>query len=320
MLEGLPAWAPIVVIATILAIIVGFGQGTYWAWVSRRQAEQERIARRLGTVQSEEQQASLFRESLPDPTANALGNMGSHLRDLLVEAALPWSVSRFLFTSAGIAAVVGLFGFLILGPPALVLGMIAGLVPYIVVGQRASKRSRQIIEQLPEALDLMARSLQAGLGLSDSFKLCAEELPLPLAGEFGRVFEEIRFGRDYRTALGGLLRRNPRLFELRMFVSSVLLQRETGGNLIEVLNSISNTIRSRFLFHAKVKALTSEARFSALILGGLPLGVLVVLYVTNPSYLMPLFTDVKGYYMLGFMFIMYSSGGFLMYRISQVEV
>jgi tight adherence protein B len=320
MLPNVPPWVLILVVSSVLAVVVGLGQGAYWTYRSRRQAEQEKIARRLGTVTTEEQQLSLFRESMPDPTAGSLGALGTHLRDILIEAAVPWSVSRFLITSAAIMAGLGLVTFVFVGPIGFLVGMLAGAIPYVVVSQKASSRSKKLVEQLPEALDLMARSLQAGLGLSDAFKLCAEELPLPLAGEFGRVFEEIRFGRDYRTALGGLLRRNPRLFELRMFVSSVLLQRETGGNLIEVLNAISNTIRSRFLFHAKVKALTSEARFSALILGGLPLTVLMILWVMNPNYLMPLFTDYKGYYLLGFMLIMYSVGGFLMYRVSQVEV
>lgn len=320
MLSGLNPAVLILLLAATLALVVGVGQGFYWAWMSRRQAEQERIARRLGTIVTEEDQANLFREATVDPGANALGKTGENLQNILIEAAVPWSVSRFLLTSAGVAALAGLLTSLIVGPVGLLLGLVAGLVPYVVVSQKAAARSKQLVEQLPEALDLMARSLQAGLGLSDAFKMCAEELPLPLAGEFGRVFEEIRFGRDYRTALNGLLRRNPRLFELRMFVSSVLLQRETGGNLIEVLNAISNTIRARFLFHAKVKALTSEARFSALILGGLPFGVLAILYIMNPTYLNPLFTDPKGYIALGIMTVLYTAGGFLMYRVSQVEV
>jgi tight adherence protein B len=166
----------------------------------------------------------------------------------------------------------------------------------------------------------MARSLQAGLGLNEAFRTCAEEMPLPVAGEFGRVFEEVRFGRDYREAFNNMLKRNPTLFDLRLFVSSVLLQRETGGNLIEILDSISNTIRGRFLFQAKVKALTSEARFSAMILGGLPLCVGALISVSNPKYLTPLFTDPLGNLFLAYFFLSYCFGGFLMYNVSQVEV
>ena len=85
----------------------------------------------------------------------------------------------------------------------------------------------------------MARALQAGVGLNDAFRLVAEEMPMPIAGEFGRVFEEVRFGRDYREAFEKMLDRNPGVFDLRLFVSSILLQRETGGNLIEILENIA---------------------------------------------------------------------------------
>lgn len=315
-----PQWAWGVIIAAIFAVVFGVGQGFYWTWRSRRQAEHERLARRLGTATNEPDQGALFRDLSADAAANSLGGVGQHLQDVLVEGEVNWSVGQLLIYSAIIAGGAGLGLFLFLGPVSLLIGIIAGLVPYFIVRQKAEARSKKLLEQLPEALDLMARSLQAGLGLSDAFKMCAEELPLPIAGEFGRVFEEVRFGRDYRTALMGLLDRNPRLFELRMFVSSVLLQRETGGNLIEVLNSISNTIRNRFLFHAKVRALTSEARFSALILGSLPFAVFALLWFMRPDYLTPLWTDTWGLYMIAAMVILYSVGGFLMYMISRVEV
>jgi tight adherence protein B len=120
--------------------------------------------------------------------------------------------------------------------------------------------------------------------------------------------------------LGNLVSRNPAIFDLRLFVSSVLLQRETGGNLIEILESIASTIRSRFLFEAKVSALTSEARFSALILGSLPMLVALLLLVVNPEYMLPLITDSLGNMLLLLALMMYSLGVFLMVRLSHVEV
>lgn len=317
---GIPPAALILIIAAFFAVAFGVGQGFYWSYVSRKNAERERLARRLGASIGEDESSALFRDLEADSVARNMGSLGHHLQDILVEGEVNWTVGQLIVYSCLIAGGVGLGLYLFIGTPSLLVGLIAGAVPYIIVRRKAEQRSRKLLEQLPEALDLMARSLQAGLGLSDAFKMCAEELPLPLAGEFGRVFEEVRFGRDYRTALMGLLDRNPRLFELRMFVSSVLLQRETGGNLIEVLNAISNTIRNRFLFHAKVKALTSEARFSALILGCLPFAVFVLLMVMRPSYLTPLWTDIWGYYMIGAIIILYTVGGFLMYTISQVDV
>ena len=143
---------------------------------------------------------------------------------------------------------------------------------------------------------------------------------MPIAGEFGRVFEEVRFGRDLREAFDKLLLRNPGVFDLRLFASSVLLQRETGGNLIEILNNISNTIRQRFVFQEKVKAMTSEAKFTALLLAGLPIFVLLTLATMNPQYMGPMFTDIIGNLILLVAGGMYCFGGFLMYEVSRVEV
>ena len=192
-------------------------------------------------------------------------------------------------------------------------------LPYFVVRRLAKVRATKLVEQLPDALDLMARSLQAGLGLYEAFRTCAEEMPMPVAAEFGRVFEEVRFGREYRDAFNNLVQRNPSVFDLRLFVSSVLLQRETGGNLIEILESISNTIRGRFIFHAKVKAMTSEARFSGIILGGLPLAVAGMVAMMSPAYMAPLIDDPLGNIELAIFFFLYGTGGGLMYYVSQVE-
>ena len=130
---------------------------------------------------------------------------------------------------------------------------------------------------------------------------------MPLAAEFGRVFEEVRFGREYREAFP-VCSIEITIFELRIFVSSVLLQRETGGNLIEIQLHLV-TVRNRFVFDAKVRAMTSEAKFSAFILGGLPIGVAILLIVTNPVYLAPLFSDPLGHMFLLIFVSMYSIGG-----------
>ena len=115
-----------------------------------------------------------------------------------------------------------------------------------------------------------AQRCRPGLGLADAFRLVAEEMALPVAAEFGRVFEEVRFGRDYREALENLLERNPGIFDLQLFVSSVLLQRETGGNLIEILDNISDTIRAALPLRCEGRGHSPpEARFSAFVLGSL---------------------------------------------------
>lgn len=309
----------LIVMAVVFTVVLAVGQSAYWAYVAKKEREQQELVRRLGMM-SDQQAESLFRQRARDNAAAALGKLGSHLQQTIEQADSTWQVSTLLAQMAIIGLLGAVVFYWLIGIPGLILAFIAGLTPYFYLLRAGIKRTQMLVEQLPEALDLMARSLQAGLGLNEAFRTCAEEMPLPIAAEFGRVFEEVRFGRDYRDAFGNMLNRNPGVFDLRLFVSSVLLQRETGGNLIEILDSIAGTIRGRFLFMAKVRALTSEARFSALILGGLPLAVAILLMVSNPEYLSPLFTDPLGNVFLGYFFSSYALGGFLMYHISKVEV
>jgi len=305
--------------AIVFTVFLAVGQTMYWAYVAKQEREQKELLRRLNMV-GENQTDSLFRERARDAAGQALGALGEHLQST-IEAADSTITVGTLLVQMMIAALFGVvLGFFLVGKFGILLGLLPMLIPYFMLRYTASARSYKLLEQLPEALDLMARSLQAGLGLNESFRSCAEEMPLPIAREFGQVFEEVRLGRDYRDAFQVMLRRNPGVFDLRLFVSSVLLQRETGGNMIEILDSISNTIRGRFLFQAKVKAMTSEARFSAVILGGLPLCVAGLLAVLNPVYLMPLFNDPLGNIFLMYFFGSYAIGGYLMYSISQVEV
>lgn len=312
----------IAAVALFTAVFLFVSQGAWWAYVARKEREEREVVRRLGMLTDQQAEGgTLFRDRVQDASALALGRIGSHLQDTIEAGDSQMTVGTLLM-QMGIAGLVVLLlaGFLLSPGAGLLFGFLAALVPYILVRRAATARSAKLVEQLPEALDLMARSLQAGLGLNEAFRTCAEEMPLPVASEFGRVFEEVRFGRDYREALTTLLRRNPGVFDLRLFVSSLLLQRDTGGNLIEILESISNTIRGRFLFKAKVAALTSEARFSALVLGSLPLLVAAMIFAQNRAYLQPLIDDWLGNIFLGMFFALYLSGSAMMWWISQVEV
>ena len=200
------------------------------------------------------------------------------------------------------------------------LGVVFGVVPVLILNAQASSRARLLSEQLPDALDLVSRSLQAGHGLADAMSLCAEEMPSPVADEFGRVFEENQLGRDLRTSFNTLSDRNPRNFDLKLFVSSVLLQRDTGGNLIEILGNISKTIRDRFVFEAKVRALTAEARISAIILGSLPFAILGLIAWMRPNYLMPLWDDPFGNKLVAAALVWFAIGTLIMRNVSTVEV
>ena len=308
-------------LAVVFTAVLSVIQGLYWAYIARQERESDELLRRLtGGGGGEVIQESLVRSQQNDAAAKALGSLGASLQAAVTAADSSLTVSGVAMRMMGAAVIGALGGVWVGGLPGLVLAIPLGYAPLGILRYQGGVRSNELVSQLPDALDLMSRSLQAGVGLNDSFRLVAEEMPVPVAAEFGRVFEEVRFGRDYREAFHKMLDRNPGVFDLRLLVSSVLLQRETGGNLIEILENISNTIRTRFGFQAKVRAMTAEAKFSAIILGGLPLCVMGILLMTNPAYLDPLFTDPLGKLVLAGDIIMYGTGMMIMRDLTQVEV
>ncbi|MEN0064464.1 MAG: type II secretion system F family protein [Myxococcota bacterium] len=318
-------WVLVIVLAIVFTAVLAMGQGLYWAWVAKREREQEELLRRLGSgtgYDEEENELSLFRDQAVDQVAGSLGNIGEALQTTLRKADVNYDVSSLLIRMGMLGAIGSMVGAIF--SPAGLVGALVGIplayVPLFIVQQQGNARIKKLVEQLPDSLDLMARALSAGLGLSDAFRLVAEEMPMPIAAEFGRVQEEVRFGRDYREAFNKLLERNPGVFDLRIFVSSVMLQRDTGGNLIEILKNISDTIRARFLFDAKLAAMTAEAKFSALILGSLPLFVLAVLVLGNPEYLEPMVTTTIGNVIIVACITSYTLGILLMRDLSKVEV
>jgi tight adherence protein B len=311
----------IMTMGVVFTALLAIAQGAYWAWVAKQERVQEELVRRLSGQSNEAYDESILLNDEPDNTALSLGSAGEKLHQMIVSADAKISVSQFVtyMIISGGAGMLG--GGMATGSfVGTVVGIPAAAVPYFYIRRQGTIRGQALVSQLPDALDLMSRSLQAGLGLNDAFKLVAEEMPMPIAAEFGRVFEEVRFGRDYREAFQKMMDRNPGIFDLRLMVSSVLLQRETGGNLIEILENIAGTIRARFGFMAKVRAMTAEAKFSALILGSLPLAVMTILTVSNPDYLNPLFQDPKGNVIIFIDLCMYSVGIFIMSDMINVKV
>lgn len=312
-------------LAVALASAVSFigvalaGSFLYWGVRSREEQAAKDLARRLGTL-SDKTEDRLFRIQAQDQAAEALGNAGQYIDSVIRQTGREdLSVSDVV----GRMVAGGVFGILVMlaitKSVAGLAGAIFAAIPLVLLVNESEKRASKLSEQLPDALDLVGRSLQAGHGFSDALRMCAEEMPLPIAQEFGRVYEEHNLGRDFREALMSLVDRNPQNFDLKIFVSAVLLQRDTGGNLIEILDNIAKTVRDRFVFHAKVRALTAEARISAVILGCIPVLVGTALMVIRPDYLKPLVNDPIGNVFLGIAATMFCSGVIIMYRMTRMR-
>jgi len=214
---------------------------------------------------------------------------------LLLQAGVRWSVAQFLGFSLLMLA-LGLLLPALAGMPLLpAIGalVLAGALPWMLLMRARRARINKLEEQLPEAADFLGRALRAGHSFANVMQMVGDEMPQPIAGEFKFAYEEINYGVPMNEALHNLALRVP-LTDLRYLVIAVLIQRESGGNLAEVFSSISRLIRARLKLLSQVRVMSAEGRMSAWILGLLPLGVLVLMTMTNPAYVRVLWTDPLG--------------------------
>lgn len=243
---------------------------------------------------------------------------GASLELLLYRAGMPTTPLRFmLFT-----VLMGTFGYLTLtlfaDPVRGSLGVLAGFVPWLLIRSMATKRMRRFEEQLPEGLELLTRSLRAGHGLGSGFHMVGEEMEDPIGTEFGIVAEEVRFGLDLRDALDNLTRRVDNQ-DLPYFTTAVLIQRQTGGNLAELLDKLSSLIRERAQFYGKVRALTAQGRGAAAFLACWLPFITGVVWYTSPNYLEPLFENAWGHMVIAAAVSMDIAGYFIARRIADVQ-
>ena len=243
---------------------------------------------------------------------------GSSLDVLLYRAGMPTSALRFILFTVLLGA-LGYVGATVLADPVRgSLGVLAGFVPYFVVRSMANKRTRRFEEQLPEGLELLTRSLRAGHGLGAGFHLVGEELEDPIGTEFGLVAEEVRFGLDMRDALDNLVRRVDNQ-DLPYFTTAVLIQRQTGGNLAELLDKLSTLLRERAQFYGKVRAMTAQGRGAAAFLACWLPFISAVVWYTSPTYLQPLFEHAWGHAVIAAAIGMDIAGYYIARRIADVQ-
>jgi tight adherence protein B len=279
-------------------------EGLYLWWNSKHGPDAKRISKRLRMMSAgghlDGQTVSLLKRRLlaDTPVLEALLLRLPRVRMLdrfIVQAGSDWTVSTFIGLTAGLFA-AGLFGGLLFRLPVMVsaiLGSILAVVPLQYLVWQRHKRVQRFEKQLPEALDLIGRALRAGHAFSSALQMAGNELPDPIGEEFRQTFDEINFGVPTQTALENLVSRVPST-DLGFFAIAVLVQRETGGNLSEVLDNISAIIRDRLKLFGKVRALSAEGKFSAIVLSVLPVVTAFLLYLINPEFMSLLWTEPVG--------------------------
>jgi len=202
---------------------------------------------------------------------------------------------------------------------AIAIGLVAGIIPLLYLQGAKQKRMITIEQQLPDALDLMGRAMSAGHAFPSALQMVGSEMPEPIASEFRIVFDEINYGISTQEALINLTTRVPST-DLSYFVIAVLIQRETGGNLTELLGNISELIRARLKLLGTIRVLSAEGRLSAWILTIMPFALGLVLQIMNPEFLSVLWTDPMGQKMVGVAMCLMVVGIFAMWRITKIRV
>jgi len=315
----------LIFIAVVLII-----EGAYLTWNSSKGPEAARVARRLRVMSAGghggEQNISIIKERLLSKTPRMqrillqIPRVGM-LDRLLQQSGLSWSVAEF-FAMSLIAFLVPFFAGSYFAMPWLIrlaLAAAAATLPFLYVTRAKGKRLIRIEQQLPDALDLMGRAMRAGHAFPTALKMVGDEMNDPLAGEFRAAFDEVNFGVSMQDALMNLATRVPST-DLRYFVIAVLIQRETGGNLAELLGSISAIIRDRIKLLGQVRVLSAEGKMSAWVLSLLPFGAALMIQLTNPKFLEVLYTDPFGRKMLAVAGVMMLFGVLVMRKIIRIRV
>lgn len=319
----------LVYLLIFLSVLLLVG-GAYLAWQSARGPGAGRVARRLramNTATDDREKTISITKDRPlslNPTLQALLEAVPGIKALdrlLLQSGKSWNVGKFL----GFSLLGFLASSLLLSVFSIPLYMRLGLmflstaIPYFLVSRTKAERLTKIEQQLPDALDLMGRSMRAGHAFPTALKLVGEEMSDPLADEFRTVFDEVNFGVSMSDALMNLAARVPST-DLRYFVIAVLIQRETGGNLTELLGSISAIIRDRLKLLGQVRVLSAEGRMSAWVLGLLPFGSAALMNIVNPEFMSVLYTDPAGQKMVGIALSLLVVGIFFIRKVIRIRV
>jgi tight adherence protein B len=298
--------------------------------VSRKQDElQERLERRVAEALQEldtsEGAVQITREDSigGNPAIHRILsslNFTKSLDEMIKQADVHITVSRLLMFCGVAGLMAGFAAATIFSSLAIIVfALIAATLPILHIARTRRKRLRAFNSQLPDTLDLMSRSLAVGHAFSESLNQVAMEMPDPVASEFRITFEEQKLGLSAKLALDRLTERVP-LLDLRLCVTAMHIQRETGGNLAEILEKVSQTIRERFRIMEDFRTMTTASRASGWILCALPFVLVFVLTLMNPDYMSVLVSDPRGHYVIGFALVWQILGMLLIKKFLNIKV
>jgi tight adherence protein B len=319
----------------IIAVAVWVCVMVIW-WVfsnAFRHSDMDRLkSRLLGTNKPKKSKGSGLQKSLiqGEEKAALLGvkflqkyQLQTKLQELLEQAGMKWSTSKLVNASL-LACVAGwAFAWMML-PPQLrrfsyLIAIAAGTFPLLFVMRKRNARMRRFEELFPDSLEFVARSMRAGHAFSVSLEMIHREFQEPLAGEFRRTFEEHNLGLPLDMALQKLAKRVPSL-DVHFFVSAVLLQKRTGGNLAEILDKLAYVIRERFKLRGRIRAISAHGRMTGIALTCIPLGVGVIMFYVNPDYAKFFFLDDVGNIMLAAAITLQIIGYLIIKQIVKIEI
>lgn len=322
---------PPIVIALLVLVVVASAVFFLASIVDQRSAQARLIKERLANERKaperapEDELALLRDEQLSEiPALDTLLRRSARIADLqkmLAQAGVPLRAGNFLGFSAlaGIAATLIAY-FLSKRVEVAWFALLVGFaMPYAYVSFKRSKRFEKFEELFPEAIDTLARAVRAGHAFTTALEMITNEVAEPISGEFRQLYEEQKFGMPVRDALMNLTERVP-LVDVKFFVTAVMLQRETGGNLAEILDNLSYVIRERFKIQRQVRVYTAQGRLTMALLMGMPPIIVVVMLVLNPAFIHPLFADPIGHTLLVAGIALQTVGYFVIRKIIRIQV
>ncbi|HEX8610379.1 MAG TPA: type II secretion system F family protein [Telluria sp.] len=321
--------SPLLSVMVFIAVVLLF-EGLYLMWKTYKGPQARKIEQRLNALSAagdSSAQSHLLRERMMSELAPfqrfLLRLPRAHQLDrYLLQANLDWTVAKLLLACVTLGAAGFLLVTALLHQPSLAGAMVAGFVawlPLAYVQRRRRRRLAKLEQQLPDALDLLARALRAGHAFGAGLQMIGEEMADPIAGEFRLVHDEINFGVSLEQALGNLSVRAP-ITDLRYFVVAVLIQRDSGGNLTEVLTNLSRLIRQRLKLFWHVRVLSAEGRMSAWLLSLLPFAIGALMSIFNPAFMAPLWNDPLGQSLVRGMLFSMALGVLLLRHIIRIRI